>query len=425
MNFKKSLKDVLVLFIICVVFAAALAGTNMLTKDAIAEKKAAAETGAYAAVMPDAKGFETVNIEAEGVSSTVVEIKKETSGLGYVVKLQTNGYKPGMVILVAINPEGVITAATCIESNETWGLEAEMSELIVGKDASTIVDVKAGVTSMTVNGYRGAVRDALNALIILGLTDGELDDRTPEQILFDNLKAALPGAFTEETAKYEDAFTEDTIIAVSNSGDIILPADLSINAVHKAINGAGYVYVVEKEFIAVDAEGNILTADATDAAKAAVSSALETKASAVANEIEITEFKDSSDRATKTAFKYINSVKKTEDGVYVVELSVKGYSSAPTPMEIIVTVGVDGTIVEFAVTSHSETSSEPYGGAKIESGYYDEYFIGKNATECKDVDFNTIKNGATETSKGIQKAMNYSFVAVTAIENAEGGATNE
>ena len=76
MDIKKSLKDVLVLSIICIVFAGALAATNALTKDPIAEKRAAAETGAYLAVMPDAAGYTNVDIAGKGLPSTIVEIKK-------------------------------------------------------------------------------------------------------------------------------------------------------------------------------------------------------------------------------------------------------------------------------------------------------------------------------------------------------------
>lgn len=402
MDFKKSLKDVLVLFVICIVFAGALAGTNELTKGAIAQKKSEAEDAAYEAVMPNAAGYNNIDITGKGLSSTIVEIKEEKSGLGYVVKLNTSGYQPGMVILIAVNTEGSIIAATTVESNETWGLESEMNELVVGKDSNTIVDVKAGVTSMTVNGYRGAVRDALNALIILGLTDGEVDDRTPEQILQDNLNGALPAANGE--------FTKLDVNVITNDGKIYTYADLDVDAIYEADNGAGFVYVIGKSFIAVDANG--IVGEATEEEKTAIESAEAIIGSTlVAEEIDITEYKDSADRATKTAFKYINSVKKTEAGVYVVETSVKGYSSAPTPMNIVVTVGTDGTIVDFAVISHSETGS--YGGEKIESGYYDEFFIGKDQTECGEVDF---KNGATETSNGVKKAINYGFVAVNAIE---------
>ena len=401
--------------IICIVFAGALAATNALTKDAIAEKRAAAETGAYLAVMPDAAGYTNVDIAGKGLPSTIVEIKKETSGLGYVVKLNATGWKPGIEILVAVNPDGVITAAKTVTTQETWGLEPELDELVKDKDASTIIDVKAGVTSLTVNGYRGAVRDALNALITLGLTDGEIDDRTPEQILQDNLNEALPEANGE--------FTKVDVNVIDNDGHIYTYADLDVDTIYEANNDAGFVYVIGKSFIAVDATGNI-TGEATDEEKAAIESAKATlNKNATADEIDITEFKNSSDRATKTAFKYITSVKKTESGVYVVETAVTGYGSDPIVM--ITTVGIDGTIVDFAVTSHSETKSDPYGGVKIENGYYDEFFLGKNQTECDGVDFDTIKNGATVTSKAVKKAFGYSFTAVTAIENAEGGATNE
>ena len=48
MDFKKSLKDVLVLFIICSVFAALLAGVNSITAPIIASKGDAAADDASA-----------------------------------------------------------------------------------------------------------------------------------------------------------------------------------------------------------------------------------------------------------------------------------------------------------------------------------------------------------------------------------------
>ena len=189
MDIKKSLKDVLVLLVICSVFGVALAGINSITAPIIADRANAAANEAYIAVLPGATSFEDVDISGNSFAPTVKEIKKEKSGLGYAVKLETKGYATGMVIIVGVSADGVVTGATCISSNETWGLEKVLGDEVTGTNIDTIVDVRAGATSETVNGYRAAVKDAINVAILLG--GGEVDNRTEAEIFEDNLEAAI------------------------------------------------------------------------------------------------------------------------------------------------------------------------------------------------------------------------------------------
>ena len=413
MDIKKSLKDVIVLLVICSVFAVVLAAVNSVTAPIIADRLAAAADEAYLAVMPGATGFEDADISGLSSIPTVKEAKKEKSGLGYVIKLETKGYATGMVLIVGVSADGVVTGATCIASNETWGLEATLGEKFVGKDVNSVVDVEAGVTSYTVNGYRAAVRDAINAATILG--GGVADTRTEEEIFFDNLKEALPEAFTDAATKYDEVFTEALIF--DNDGKIYSNADLGVKSINKAQNGAGYVFVVEKEFVAVNAEG-VIVSEASDEAKAIVEAALAIKTAAGATEIDITEYQNSEDRNIKRAFKSILSLNKTAAGNYVFEVKGSGYAS--DPIILLVTVNAEGETIDLLAVSHSETGS--FGGEKLEGGYYDEFFVGKTEADCSGVDFDTIKNGATVTSKGVQKAIANCF---TAFNILEGGTTNE
>lgn len=418
MNVKKSLKDVVVLLAICIVFGAALSGVYSFVGPIIEEREAAKATGAYGEVIPNSTGFETVNREEyPEISPMIKEILREKSGLGYAFNIETNAYNPGFKIIVGVSADGIVTGVKVIGHSETDGIGTtvinQYPEIVTGTDINTIdnVDIVGGAT-YTSKAYKSAVKEALKAVVLMG--GGEVDNRTEEEIFEDNLEAAVG----DENADFKNVYVVD------NNGNIYTYDDLKVTGIYEATNGKGYVFVIDKEFVGVDTEGKIIGETSENNSKNI------TDAMAIINstnyiDVDTTEYKNSADRETKTAFKYINSVKKTEAGVYVVDLTVQGYKSAPTPMNIVVTVGTDGTIVDFAVVSHSETASEPYGGAKIESDYYNDYFIGKNQTECKDVDFNTIKNGATETSNGVKKAMNYSFVAVNAIENAEGGTTNE
>ena len=410
MNIKKSLKDVVVLLVICSVFAVVLAAVNSVTAPIIADRLAAAADEAYMAVLPGATGFEDADISKLSSIPTVKEAKREKSGLGYAIKLETKGYATGMVLIVGVDANGIVTGATCIASNETWGLETTLGDKFIGKDVNSVVDVEAGVTSYTVNGYRAAVRDAINAATILG--GGTADTRTEEEIFFDNLKEALPEAFPEGAKVYDDVFTQTLI--VGNDGNIYTNKELSVDSINKAINGKGYVFVVGKEFVGVNAEG-VIVSEVSAEAKATVEAAIALDATATATEIDTTEYKNSDDRTVKRAFNNMKYVLKTESGIYVMETSATGYGK--TPMTIIITVSADGKIIDNLVVTHSETGN--YGGAKVQDGEYNQNFVGKNQEEANAVDTVT---GVTVTTNAYKNAVLRAYVIVNTLE---GGATNE
>ena len=86
---KENIKSVVVLTAICLVVAALLAVTNFYTAPIIEANKAAAATGSLAEVIPGAAGFEEVELPADA-PATVKNLYKETSGLGYVMLLETS-----------------------------------------------------------------------------------------------------------------------------------------------------------------------------------------------------------------------------------------------------------------------------------------------------------------------------------------------
>ena len=388
-------KITVILLIVCLVLGV-LAGCNRREVD-----KQTHDT--FLEVLPNAKNFSKVNTSGYNIPSTVREVYYDTEGAGFVIKVVTCGYRDGLTIIVGIDNNGVITGAKCIESNESWKIEQTLGYEFIGKNINTYVDVEAGATSLTVNGYRNAVGDALNTVFIL--KGGEVSKPDPEKTLNDHLNAALPeanGKFTKLDGHFID-----------RDGNIYTYADLDVDAIYMADNYAGYVFVIGDKFIPSDANG--IWGGATDEeivaieiAKALVNSQID-----VCN-VDITEFKNSSDRDTKRAFKNINFVKvverKTINDIYIVETVVNGYGADPIVM--VITVDEDGIIIDYAVISHSETRG--YGGEKLDSDYFDEFFAGKNLTECEEVD---ITNGATITSKAVKKAFTCSLIAVNAIAN--------
>ena len=135
---------------------------------------------ALSVVMPNATGFNKINLSSiQNLPSTVTDAYVEKSGKGYAVLLETTGYRSGLVILVGISSDGIITGATCLSSNETFGYEKTFGDKTVGKDIDTIVDVEAGATSLTINGYRGAVEDALYTVEMLNGGSSDTPD-TPD-----------------------------------------------------------------------------------------------------------------------------------------------------------------------------------------------------------------------------------------------------
>ena len=120
---KTYIKNLAVFVCICCVITVLLAATNYITAPVIAENQNAAANAALLEVMPEGKGFETADISTLTLPATVTEVHKETSGLGYVIKLTTAGYGTDFVIMCGVSADGVVTGAVCLSSNETLGKE--------------------------------------------------------------------------------------------------------------------------------------------------------------------------------------------------------------------------------------------------------------------------------------------------------------
>ncbi len=398
MDIKKSLKDVIVLFVICTVFATVLAAVNSVTAPIIAEQLAGAANEAYMTVLPGAVDFEDVDLSGYQFPATVKEAKRETGGKGFAVKLEVTGYKPGMVLIVGVDTNGVVTGSTCIASNETWGLESALGGEVVGKDINTIADVRAGATSLTVNGYREAVKVAINVATVLG--GGSGDFRTEEEILQDNLNAALS---TEEKS-FEKVFITEVV---------------SVDKIYCETEGLGYVCVVGDYFVGVnadgavnvvDAEGNVVT-EGVDEAKANAEAAVTAISSTDLTEVNIADYQGIS--------ALITSVKKTATGNYVFEVKGSGhgingeehYHPSGEYIQIKVSISADGKIIDAQTVYHKET--ETWGGLQLVDGAYNSNFFGKTQEEAGAVD--TVAD-STNTTKGFKQAIMNCFGAYTIIE---------
>ena len=385
---KKSLNSILVLFAICAVMAILLAVTNALTAPIIQKNQEAAANEALLVVMPEGEGFEKMDISSYTLPATVTEVYKEANG-GYVFRLNATGYQPNMIIMCGISADGIVTGSVCLSSSETWGKEKTFGDLLVGVNSDTLVDVEAGATSKTINGYRAAIRDAMNAAIILG--GGTADLRTEEEIFNDNLSAALPAA--------EGKFTKLSVV----------DADYVIDFIYAAENGSGYVYVLDKVFVGVDAEGN-LTVEEIPAETAEIA---QSKAALAMSQTSV----DTTDTGVNSN---VTRVQKTADGNYLVDVNGLGFAyfgdeshyqpAKNIPIEICVLLSPDAKILKCLTVSHEESGG--YGAVCGDDAYYSQ-FVGKTEADYKDVDG---ISGATITTNGYMKAIERALNAVKILE---------
>ncbi len=376
---KTNLKNLSVFVSICVVITLLLAVTNAITAPVIEKNQAAAANKALLEVMPAGKDFETVDLAGYTVPATVAEAYKETTGQGYVVKLITAGYGTDMVIMCGVDAKGVVTGAVCLSSNETLGAEKTYGVNFAQKDAAGVeaVDTIGGATKTTA-AYKAAVKDALNTAIILG--GGSVDIRTEEEILADNLAAALPAG----EGKFQKLFLVEVVEG--------------FDAVYTAENGAGYVFVKGEEFIGVGAEG---TADA------AVADAVKRIKATTYKDIDLSKYPDLQ--------KYVVSAKKTASGNFVVETKGAGYGIKggddyhPASGEYIVVrvaMTAKGTILDCVTVSEAETDG--LGDACADESFYGQ-FVGKDETNYTEID---AIGGATLTTNGYKQAIERAFTAV-------------
>lgn len=378
----KAIKSTLTLVAICAVMAVLLALTNALTAPIIEKNNNAAADGALLEVMPNGEGFEKMDTSTFDLPSTVTEVYKEKNG-GYVIKLKTTGYQSDMEIMCGISRDKVVTGAVCLSSKETLGYEKSYGSSFIGKDAAGVADAPtvSGATKTT-EGYKGAIKDALTAVDILG--GASVDLRTEEEILQDNLESALPAG--------EGKFTKPFIAEVLEG----------IDAVYAAENGAGFVYVIGEEFIAVDASG------ATD--NATVSAAHATLSASASSDIDLTAFEGLP--------ALLVSAKKTESGNYIFEVNGEGFGIKgdpeyyPSGQYILVRVSMtpDGRIIDTLTVSQYETKK--FGGACADEKFYGQ-FDGKTGETYTQID---AISGATFTTNGYLGAIEDAFEALSILE---------
>ena len=259
----KNVKPTIVLSCICMAVALILSGINMVTGPIIEAQRAAAANGALIEVMPDGTNFEEIDISTLGLPEAVTNAYKETSGKGYVFRVVSTGYKSGMVIMIGINAEGQITGSKCLETQDTFGKEPLIDNSYNGQTLGDFAPNMIAGATMTSNGYRDAVSNALQSFTLA--SGGKLDPAI---------------ALEAKIAELAHGFVNPAAVDASGSFKKIL----------KASNDAGFAYISsdgENAFLVlVNATGGSVVYDGEGNNVTEAQSALaeEAKAHAAANQ---------------------------------------------------------------------------------------------------------------------------------------------
>ena len=116
----------LILFLICVIVTAALAGTNFITKDRITKLNIQAEKDAMAEVIP-ASLYENGSVKVNGQPRDYVIAKNGEEILGYIVTTVTQGYGGEVKVMTGVDPSGnIINVRILAADDETPGLGAKV-----------------------------------------------------------------------------------------------------------------------------------------------------------------------------------------------------------------------------------------------------------------------------------------------------------
>lgn len=389
---KNYIKSIISLTVIIALVTVALAATNYVTAPIIEKNAGAAANEALLVVMPDGGDFTQVDMTQYTLPESVIEAYTASNG-GCVVKLSATGYGPDLIIMCGVDADGNVTGAVCLSSNETLGAEKTYGDTLKGATIDTVEDIAtvSGAT-MTTSAYKGAIKDALNTAIILG--GGSADLRSDEEILQDNLKAALPAG---------ENFTEVFICEKLEN----------VSAIYEAENGAGFVYVTkvneEELFVGVDANGTVVS-EATDDVKANIEAAAKIMLSTSLKEIDISKYADMPSNVDKAY--------KTNSGNYVLEIHASGFGKNgdhyynPSGEYIYIKIALTnkGEIISCQTTKQAESDGV---GSICKDKEFSSQYVGKDETTYTDVD---IVAGVTLTTKGYQKGIGKAIEAVKIME---------
>lgn len=415
---KENVKSVVVLTLICLVVAALLAVTNFYTAPIIEANKANSANESLTIVMPDAAGFEELELPADK-PATVQHIYKETSGLGYVAILSTTSqYSSGeMGITMAVGADGKISGMALTNYMESKDFGADYPQTYIGQDSALGgVDTVAGVTYSS-TAFKDAVTDCFN--VLFQVADVQAGEKSEEQLIGEVMPLALPGC----TDSLGNCLVEE------------IEAPAGVTNAYKAVNGCGYILVMPGangtvvcgvnafgKACCYDLEGN----EIEDAALAAAESAFAPIATenAEANLATLAKYYPAEEGYEIAAIEGLDGFTSLV-GAYTItngETTEYAFWSQPygfgnTPLKMIMVLNENGEITAFRSVGEIILEAEYFGSNPIsDESAYKEQFLGQSeATYSSDA---VLISGATFTTGSADQAATNAFEAFKLVKEA-------
>ncbi|MBR2453576.1 MAG: FMN-binding protein [Clostridia bacterium] len=388
--FNTKIKPALVLSVICIVVALLLSVINSFTAPIIEKAQGDKANAALLEVLPGASDFEALKIDGAGYPAEIIAAYKANGG--FVFTAEVTGKSAGLRIMCGVDTEGKITGTKVLVTAETPSYADPIFAAVEGTDgkyqgmsSENYEEYLVSGATLTSKAYATAVKASLNAYIIAN--GGSVDLRTPEQILQDNLNAALGTEGIAFEKWFATAFLE------------------GVDALY--INDAGAVAVMGEKFIAVK-DGAVIT-EAEENEKTAALAAFD----AYKNE-SLTEI-----AKPEGVHKNIEKIYLASGGAYVFEVKADGYGimgdwhTSGEHIRIKLAIDTEGRIISTLTTYQSE--SKNIGDVVANPEYY-EKFNGKDAETLDGVE-NVA--GATVSTSGYKQAIKRAF---DAFELIKGGA---
>ena len=405
----KSVKSIILPVIVVIIAFVILFLVNLWTYPLIVESRMQGEVGPAMDVMPNAKGFE--ELQLDNIPSTVETVYKETSEQGYVVKVSTKaGFtKEAIVFYVAIDGENKVQKINVTEYPETRDVGDGYVDTFIGSDSTlSTVDLVAGVTYSS-SAIKNGVADAFKALSDNGLIVAA--KKEPKQLYEELMPVVFGTAVNPAGMMAQEEFTS------SVSGVVKAQKALNEGAVaYWYCEGDNNYAVVTNGKIAkvYDLEGNEVSSlsssvlsslmeEAKTMVKDNSSSDIKRFKKYVANstvtEIDVPLFNN-----VTTAFQCVN-----ENGTYY-GFGVRSYAFENTPLTMYISIDDNGAIYSFNCSS---LYVEPEYFTHSEPDNYTEGLVGVTESWSGD---EALITGATLTSEAVRDAINDVFESFKAIK---------
>ena len=178
MSVKKDfVMPILVLSLLCLFVSGALAVGNKFTQPVIEEAAQQRMEAARREIIPEALGFEPLNIGAlqagNRLPRTITDIFRTTNNAGYIFMVTTMGYGGEIKLICGIGPDGRVIKTAVLEQTETKGFGTPVFEephagQYWGKSIGEIESV-AAISGATISSkaFKKGIRESLEAFDII------------------------------------------------------------------------------------------------------------------------------------------------------------------------------------------------------------------------------------------------------------------